>query len=199
MIPRPIQHLGKTFHTTKRFSFIFCSFCKNPFSGLERSDPPPLPTRSTPSGPFSHFVKPCFSTVRAHVLPHETPFRMPDVVCKSVFRHLLYMLHISTFYVVSAHRTPISPSIFAFSPSFLDTLATTSRQTLSVLTPLGHPCSRIVSVSHHLSHSQSQLSFRISSDTTIDTLFPLCSLNFTTRCSTHSKEIDKRFFASKLP
>ena len=161
MIPRPIQHLGKTFHTTKRFSFIFCSFCKNPFSGLERSDrtpPPPTALR----GPFSHFVKPCFSTVRAHVLPHETPSRMLDVMCKSVFRHLLHMLHNSTFCVVSAHRTAISPSNVTFSPSFLDTLATTSRQTLSVLTPLGHPCSRIVSVSHHLSYSQSQLSFLMS-------------------------------------
>ena len=198
VIPRPIQHLGKTLHTPKGFPFIFCSFRENRFSGLEQSDHPP-PTRSTPSGPFSHFVKPCFLTIPPSVLPHETPFWMPDVVCKSVFRHLLHMLHNSTSCVVSAHRTPISPSNVASSPSFLDTLATTSRQTLSVLTPLGHPCSSIVSVSHHLSHSRSQLSFRMSMTRQSTPLFPLCSLNFTTRCSTHSKELDERFFASKLP
>ena len=109
------------------------------------------------------------------------------------------MLHISTFYAVSAHRTPISPSIFASSPSFFDTLATTSTQTLAVPTLLGHTRSRIASVSHHLSHRQSQLSFRISVIRQSTPLFPLSSLNFTTRCSTHSKELGKRFFASKLP
>ena len=198
MIPRPIQHLGKTLHTPKGFPFIFCRFHENRFSGIEWSDHLP-PTRSTPSGPFSHLVKPCFLTIPPSFLLHETPFWMPGVVGKSVFRHLLHMLHNSTFYVVSTHRTTTPPSNVLFSPSFLDTLAATSRQTLPVLTPLGHPCSTIVTIFHHLSHSQSQLSFLMSMTRQSTPLFPLCSLNFTTRCSTHRKEIAKRIFASKLP